>query len=104
MCRPAAISSVDAGSRLTCRKRKILSELRWEGRGIGGGVETVPCWDSTEIFFRRVKLFLTERGFISRPTHNRLAALRQAGRCFPETGKLKGGGTTWPASLFLFIS
>src|SRR5882762_2355240 len=32
---PSAISLVDAGSLLTCRKRNMLSGLRCEGRGIG---------------------------------------------------------------------
>jgi hypothetical protein len=50
-----------------------------------------------------MKLFLVERGFIDRPTHNRLAALRQASRLFPETGKLREAGRPGPPP-FLFSS
>jgi hypothetical protein len=40
--------------------------------------------------------------FIDRPTHDRLAALRQASR-IPRKGNNGGGGKTWPASPFLFL-
>src|SRR6266404_4680532 len=99
MCNAAAISSVEAGALLTCRKRNMLSGLRCEGRGIGGQFSGLPH-NSTYFFSLHVKLFSAHRGFIRRPTHDRLAALRQASRYFPETGKPKGGGKTWPASLF----
>jgi hypothetical protein len=42
--------------------------------------------DSTYFFFIQAKLFSPFRGFIPRPTHDRLAALRQASRIFPERG------------------
>jgi hypothetical protein len=37
---------------------------------------------------------------MGRPTHDRLAALRQAGRISPKGER--GGGTTWPASSFFY--
>jgi hypothetical protein len=46
-----------------------------------------------------MKLFSGLRGFIGRPTHDRPAALRQAGRTFPERGN-QGGETTWLAPYF----
>src|ERR1700730_1122556 len=97
------MSSIEDGSLLTCRKRNMLSGLRWEGRGIGGREHSQwsgRATNSTHFFFIQVKLFLRFRGFIARPTHDRLAALRQASRIFPER-EIKGGGTTWPASHFL---
>jgi hypothetical protein len=101
---PRAISSVEAGSLLTCRKRNMLSGLKCEGRGISRArvdPRLRRTADSTYFFFIRAKLFSRFRGFIPRPTHDRLAALRQASRTFPERGKSRGG-TTWPASLLLF--
>src|SRR5260221_1876572 len=99
MCNAAAISSVEAGALLTCRKRNMLSGLRCEGRGIGGQFSGLPH-NSTYFFSLHMKLFSAHWGFIRSPTHDRLAALRQASRDFPETGKPKGGGKTWPAALF----
>jgi hypothetical protein len=46
------------------------------------------------------ELFSGIRDYISRPTHDRLVALRQTSR-IPREGK-QGGGTTWPASLLFF--
>src|SRR5690242_626422 len=51
-----------------------------------------------------MKLFLAERGFIDRPTHNRLAALRQASRLFPETGKLREAGRPGPPPFLFFVA
>lgn len=39
---------------------------------------------------------------MGRPTHDQLATLRQAG-WIPREGNIKGGGKTWPASLFLLL-
>src|SRR5258708_378493 len=99
MCNAAAISSAEAGALLTCRKRNMLSGLSCERRGIGGQFSGLPH-NSTYFFSLHVKLFSVHRGFIRRPTHDRLAALRQASRYFPETGKPKGGGKNRPPSLF----
>ena len=55
-CNPRAISSVEAGSLLTCRKRNMLSGLKCEGRGIGERGWTRGCGrtaDSTYFFFIR---------------------------------------------------
>src|SRR5258708_26372532 len=103
MCNAAAISSAEAGALLTCRKRNMLSGLSCERRGIGGQFSGLPH-NSTYFFSLHVKLFSVHRGFIRRPTHDRLAALRQASRYFPETGKPKGGGETRPASLFFCVN
>ena len=48
-----------------------------------------------------LKPFSEDMGLIIRPTHDRLAALRQASRNSPK-GEYKGGGKTWPASLSPF--
>src|SRR5712664_4782978 len=56
--------------------------------------------DSTQFFSSHMKLFSRQRGFIPRPTHDRLAALRQASRHFPETGKPREAGTPGPPPLF----
>ena len=52
-------------------------------------------------FAKFLKPFFGRRGLIGRPTHDRLAALRQANRNSPK-GEYKGGGKTWPASLSFF--
>src|ERR1700730_14758280 len=96
----SAISSVEVGAFLTCRKRSMLSELRWDGVGMRGASQRAgPAGKRILLIFFSVhtKLFLGFAGFMHRPTHGRLAALRQASRHLPERGS-KGGGTTWPAS------
>src|ERR1700719_3917171 len=53
---PRAISSVEAGSLLTCRKRNMLSGLKCEGRGIGRArldMRLRRTADSTQFFFIR---------------------------------------------------
>src|SRR6266404_3549938 len=104
MCSPAAISSVEAGSRLTCRNLRMLSELRCEGRGIGG------LFGGYELLVNSILLnfFRWERNFFRSPgvsyagqhTTGWPPSVRLAG--FPGNGKTKGGGKTWPASL-LFL-
>src|SRR5216683_4441462 len=46
------------------------------------------------------ELFSRVGDYIGRPTHDRLVTLRQTGR-IPREG-IEGGGTTWPASFFIF--
>src|SRR6267143_4020724 len=47
----------------------------------------------------QLKLFWRSRGYIGRPTHDRLTTLRQVS-WIPREGNTEGGGKTWPASLF----
>ena len=59
--------------------------------------------DSTYFFFIQAKLFSASGGFIPRPTHDRLAALRQASRTFPERGTREAGRPGPPPTFFLLV-
>src|SRR5580700_5195679 len=100
-CKAEAISFLEAASLVTCRKRNMLSGLKEERRGIRSnhsGTEFYFQEDSSHFFRFSPELFSLCRDYIGRPTHDRLAALRQAGRTSPKGER--GGGTTWPASSF----
>src|SRR5712692_6354139 len=95
--RPRAISFVEAGSPLTCRKRSMLSGFSWEVddmRYCAGWSALIIHCDSKSLFLVHLKLFSPLRGFMLRPTHDRPVALRLTGRV-PREGN-KGGGKTWP--------
>src|SRR5205809_4575204 len=100
--RPLASSPTDAGALLSCRKRNILSGLRVEVPGIRFGAFPQGASFPGQIvdtFLVWAELFSAFRDYISRPTHDRLVALRQTS-WIPREGK-KGGGKTWPASFFI---
>src|SRR5882672_1767911 len=104
-CRPWAISLVEAGSLLICRKRKMLSGLRCEGRGMGYRARAQVLFshrDSSHFFWFFRNFFPRFRDYIDRPTHDRPFALRQEWPGSPR-GENKGGGKTWPASFFHLV-
>src|SRR4029077_11559612 len=105
MCNAAAISSAEAGALLTCRKRSMLSGLSCGERGIrgrSGGQAPIILTILLNFFWSDMKLFSRPRGFIARPTHDRPAALRQAGRHSRERGK-RGGREDRPAPPFFLL-
>ena len=101
--RPRLISSADGGIGPNLQKTKdvIGAQVRGASHKLG------PAWrsfageaDFTHFFFGNAKLFSRERGYIGRPTHDRLAALRQGSRTFPERGTWEAGRPGPPLLLF----
>src|SRR5438034_11506554 len=86
---PLASSHTDAGALLSCSKRSILSGLRVEVPGIRFGAFPQGASFPGQIvdtFLVWAELFSASRDYISRPTHDRLVALRQTSR-IPREGK-----------------
>src|ERR1700742_3621358 len=81
----------------------MLSGLRGEGRAIdwARGRKSAGEADFTHFFLGNAKLFSGEWGYIRRPTHDRLPALRQGSRTFPERGTWEAGR---PGPPLLFVS
>src|SRR5882672_9761460 len=104
-CRPWAISLVEAGSPLICRKRKMLSGLRCKGRGMryrAGAQVLFSHRDSIDFFWFFRNFFPGFRDYIDRPTHDRPFALRQSGRV-PREGKTKEAGRPGPPPSFILV-
>src|SRR5437879_11858436 len=76
---PCAISLVDAGALLTCRKRNRLSGRRCGGRGIGCRARRQAPdfhYDFSDFFWVSPELFLGIADEIGRRPHDRLVAAR----------------------------
>src|ERR1017187_2564896 len=96
------MSSIVAGSVLSCRKRRMLSVLGLGRRGIGPFGDGTDTANSVVFFFIETVTFFALEGF-HRQANTRPAkppSVRLAG--FPERGPR--GGKTWPASLTFTIT
>src|SRR5580693_734849 len=99
----AATDIIGAGwicTNLQKTKDVIRAQVRGARHRLGPRAGNSGRADFTHFFLGNAKLFSGEWGYIRRPTHDRLPALRQGSRTFPERGTWEAGRPGPPPLFF----